>query len=152
MYWTVWGVQMVNEATGKPPKWQPGSGETFFYLSMGLETYSHQRVCILLSSAMKVRCTSHYSVTMKQVRGLWCWRIPSWRKSSSRWRRTWSTSWVHARPLTEEPVPMTARSRCLFGIKMNLNMYIQSLDGLDAWNHHRSCWMYHIISASHRSI
>lgn len=75
---------------------------------------AHQSVDKLHSLAMKVRCTSPCSATMRRVSGPWCWRILSWRKSFSRWRRIWFTSWAHARPLTEGPERVTVRSRYLF--------------------------------------
>lgn len=67
----------------------------------------------LISAATRVRCTSLCSVTTRQVRSLWCWRTLSLRKSSSRWRRRWFISWVHAVLLAEEPLLMTAWSRYL---------------------------------------
>lgn len=120
MYWIVWDGQMVEGATGRRQKQQPGFTTVIPSLVNHMcrlcNHHSDNRMCNLLSAAMRVRCTSPCSVTMRQVRGPWCWRTPSLRKSSSRWRRRWYTSLVHASPRAEEPQLMTLRSRylCLY--------------------------------------
>ena len=116
MYWIAWGGQMVEGATGRRQKQQPGITTVILSLVDHMCRLCHQsddHMCNLLYAAMRVRCTSPCSVTTRRVRGPWCWRMLSLRKYSSRWRRRWYTSLVHGSPRAEEPQLMTVRSRYL---------------------------------------
>ena len=51
----------------------------------------------LWSSGMKGRCTGLCWATMTPGRGSWCWRMQSWGKCCSKWKKTWCSFWVQGK-------------------------------------------------------
>lgn len=139
MYWTVWGVQMENEATGKLQKWQPGSREPFFYWSMVLET-------VLSPEGVYIALLSHEGEMYKSLLSDYEASQRSLLLENSELKKVlqqMKKDMIHIL----SPRQASNRGACaddsqeqVFthfsnGIKMNLNVYIQGLDGLNAWNH-----------------
>lgn len=152
MYWIAWDGRMEEGATGRLQKWLPGITKAISSLVDRIRRMcDHQSE--LLSAATRVRCTSPCSVTTRRVRGPWCWRMPSLRKSCSRWRRRWYTSWVHASPPPEEPLLMTVRSRYLYTfflmvLKKKLEKCVVDFRPM----HHAFCCAHVLTSYANRNL
>lgn len=139
MYWTVWAVQMENEATGKLQKWQPGSREPLFYWSKGLET-------VLSPEGVYISLLSHEGEMYKSLLSDYEASQRSLMLENSELKKVlqqMKKDMIHIL----SPRQASNRGACaddsqeqVFthfynGIKMNLNMFIQGLDGPKAWNH-----------------